>query len=513
MKIHIENKLRDNVMRFLNINGYSIFSLFLVLCVLAYCACATNNLQSAFHPVTPSWTAGINSVCTPGQATGCSVCNVDGTAWYDDNTRCLSGQICQNWACIASGSAVQTVIGSVDCSGISGWICDPNNPSMQYWVEFYLDETTTAGYLGWSGLANINLPAIASQCGGSAAHGFTFTIPARTQGNQLVNDGLAHNVHIAGKDSNGNGWYILAGSPKIIVCSDTTTTTTTTTTIRTTTTSTMQATTTTTTSSTTMLTTTSTSTSSSTSSTFQTPEICCNGIDDDGDGKEDGYDPDCAVNVSLASGTNNVCWWTEWNDYEKNRDYYSGVFSCPLGSSSLSVSFYQDTESNYDYFYAYNGATGALIYQGSGSLGNRSLGPLYNLSSIKFRFTSDSSVVRDGVKLNAINCSGSAATTTTTSISPSSSTTVLSTTTTSSSTTTTTVTTMSTTTTTSTTSSSSTSSTTLRKPGDANGDGYVDYDDLLILAASYGKNSTDAAYDARADFKADGRQLRQVKKS
>jgi mannan endo-1,4-beta-mannosidase len=55
-----------------------------------------------------------------------------------------------------------------------------------------------------------------------------------------------------------------------------------------------------------------------------------------------------------------------------------------------------------------------------------------------------------------------------------------------------------------TTTTSSTSSTTLHKAGDANGDGVIDYDDLLILAASYGKNSVDAGYDIRTDYNGDG---------
>jgi hypothetical protein len=45
----------------------------------------------------------------------------------------------------------------------------------------------------------------------------------------------------------------------------------------------------------------------------------------------------------------------------------------------------------------------------------------------------------------------------------------------------------------------------MHKPGDANGDGKVDYDDLVILAASYGKSAGHGGYDSRADFNNDGK--------
>jgi len=159
------------------------------------------------------------TVCTPGRVAGCSVCNAQGTAWADDNSKCASGQICQNWACVSSATGVRSSITSATCNTITGWICDPANPSKQFWVEFYLDETTNAGYLGWSGMATISRPEITSQCGGSAAHGFTFTIPATTNGSRVVADGRAHTIHMAAKDSNGNGWYILTGSPRTLTCS------------------------------------------------------------------------------------------------------------------------------------------------------------------------------------------------------------------------------------------------------------------------------------------------------
>lgn len=56
-----------------------------------------------------------------------------------------------------------------------------------------------------------------------------------------------------------------------------------------------------------------------------------------------------------------------------------------------------------------------------------------------------------------------------------------------------------------TTSTSSTTSTTLSSSaGDATGDGHVNYADLVILAASFGKSAGQDGYDVRADFNGDG---------
>jgi len=139
------------------------------------------------------------SVCTPYQSAGCCVCNAQGTAWTNDNSKCASGQTCQNWACVLTSGMVKNTIDSVNDGIITGWVCDPGNPGAEYWVEFYLDETTSAGYLGWSGMAAMYRYGIASQCGGSSNHGYTFTIPTKTQGGRAVADGLQHTIHVVAK--------------------------------------------------------------------------------------------------------------------------------------------------------------------------------------------------------------------------------------------------------------------------------------------------------------------------
>jgi len=227
----------------------------------------------------------------------------------------------------------------------------------------------------------------------------------------------------------------------------------------------VQLTTTTTVSVTTTMTTTSTTTTSTIVTTTSTIPIttttvppgvenCCNGVDDDGDGKMDGADTDCQNNVNLNSGTNTVCWWTEWHYYSNNADYSSGWFTCPSDYIIGEVKIEQYTEQNYDFFTIYDGNNNVRYYD-SGEDGLKTIDmSSFKTDKIKFRFTSDSSARRDGVKVNSIVCSIPISTTTTTRITTTTSpitTTTVGTTTSSTTTPTTTTTTISPTTSTTTT--------------------------------------------------------------
>ena len=39
-------------------------------------------------------------VCIPGAASGCKVCNADGSGWVDTDSKCASGQVCQGGTCV-----------------------------------------------------------------------------------------------------------------------------------------------------------------------------------------------------------------------------------------------------------------------------------------------------------------------------------------------------------------------------------------------------------------------------
>jgi len=179
----------------------------------------TTTLRPAPTTVPASTTTTVPSkypVCTPFQIAGCGVCNSQGTAWTNDDSKCPTGQVCQNWICVPASNQIKNVIDAAGCAEIKGWMCDPNDPATQLWLEFYMDETTANGYLGWT-MANINRNDIISQCGGSGTHGFTFSLPKVTQGGRIVADGKAHEIHIVGKKQ-ASDWYIFSQSPETITC-------------------------------------------------------------------------------------------------------------------------------------------------------------------------------------------------------------------------------------------------------------------------------------------------------
>jgi len=139
------------------------------------------------------------SVCTPYQSAGCCVCNAQGTAWTNDNSKCASGQTCQNWACVLTSGMVKNTIDSVNDGIITGWVCDPGNPGAEYWVEFYLDETTSAGYLGWSGMAAMYRYGIASQCGASFKSRLHLHHTYKNTGRKGCRRRLQHTIHVVAK--------------------------------------------------------------------------------------------------------------------------------------------------------------------------------------------------------------------------------------------------------------------------------------------------------------------------
>jgi len=138
-------------------------------------------------------------------------------------------------------------------------------------------------------------------------------------------------------------------------------------------------------------------------------ENCCDGIDNDGDGLEDGRDPYCQTNTVLNRGENEICWWTEWDDYSNNADYFSGWFSCPEAEAINMINITVYTEDNHDFFQIYDTDTSAIASY-DGKIGNNLLGiGSFGRQRIKFRFVSDGSGVDEGAKVNSISCTDSGA--------------------------------------------------------------------------------------------------------
>jgi hypothetical protein len=154
------------------------------------------------------------------------------------------------------------------------------------------------------------------------------------------------------------------------------------------------------------------------------PNGCCNDIDDDNDGKENGADSDCQIDVNLNSGVNSVCWWTEWAPYSNNSFYTSGWYTCPLNQIVSSIKIEQYTENFYDSI-VFIDVNNTEIYVGTGEIGFKTIDAYaFNTNKIKFNFRSDPTETRDGVKILEVVCSAVSLTTTTTSSTTTSMTTI-----------------------------------------------------------------------------------------
>ena len=55
------------------------------------------------------------AVCSPGSVLGCQVCNIQGTAWVDTDSKCASGQKCQNGVCFSCAAKTCVTLGNYEC--------------------------------------------------------------------------------------------------------------------------------------------------------------------------------------------------------------------------------------------------------------------------------------------------------------------------------------------------------------------------------------------------------------
>jgi hypothetical protein len=116
--------------------------------------------------------------------------------------------------------------------------------------------------------------------------------------------------------------------------------------------------------------------------------------------------------TALLAGNNSIDFQTPHN-YPSDMNCYSGAYSCPPGHYSRVYVKY-DIETYYDQFYIYDDVThNSTVFYGNSS-GFIWLNP-ENVSSSRFRFSSDGSVNRWGVDVDTIECYWSNASTTSTS--------------------------------------------------------------------------------------------------
>src|SRR5262249_20290947 len=77
-------------------------------------------------------------------------------------------------------------IGNADWAGLSngqytaaGWTCDPDHYSLALTIHFYIDGTYATGTFVGAAAANAYRGDVTGVCGGTANHGYNFTIPSQ----------------------------------------------------------------------------------------------------------------------------------------------------------------------------------------------------------------------------------------------------------------------------------------------------------------------------------------------
>ena len=79
---------------------------------------------------------------------------------------------------------------NIDCNHLGGWACDPDIYSQALTIHFYDGNAASGGELFGSTVANVvREQAVADMCGGYAAHGFWYPMPA------ILKDGESHNIY------------------------------------------------------------------------------------------------------------------------------------------------------------------------------------------------------------------------------------------------------------------------------------------------------------------------------
>jgi hypothetical protein len=135
-------------------------------------------------------------------------------------------------------------------------------------------------------------------------------------------------------------------------------------------------------------------------------ENCCDGLDNDGDGRIDAADSDCQLkSFTLVSGRNSVCWSTPV-PYPDNFRTATGYYTCPSGQIVTAIELTVNTEAGYDVLLITDDR-GNEIARRSGTLGDITVNVSdKNAAGVSFTFTSDGSVVPSGgvARVRAITC-------------------------------------------------------------------------------------------------------------
>jgi hypothetical protein len=173
--------------------------------------CYTNNYNatSAILPLNPGAThrAWVHSV---SYGDIFSFYSEEGVTPYFN---CPTQQVPIGWLDGAScGAAVNSGV-------VSGWVCDPDSWASPVTVHIYRDGPAGVGVYVGQVVANQNRVDVAPHCGGTTAHGYTFTIP------ESLRDNVQHTYYVHGIDvapgggSGGAGNPVLQGGGAAATCS------------------------------------------------------------------------------------------------------------------------------------------------------------------------------------------------------------------------------------------------------------------------------------------------------
>jgi hypothetical protein len=105
------------------------------------------------------------------------------------------------------GTSPVGAVADVDLNGIAtGWACDSDNFNASLTVNFYVDGALTS-----STPASVNRSDVASQCGGTSAHGFSYSLPLSFW------DGKQHALTVVASNIGVGSDVALPGSPRNFV--------------------------------------------------------------------------------------------------------------------------------------------------------------------------------------------------------------------------------------------------------------------------------------------------------
>lgn len=109
------------------------------------------------------------------------------------------------------GSSPVGSVADVDLNGVAnGWACDSDNYSLSLSVRFYVDGAPVD-----SAVANTARSDVSSQCGGSSAHGFSYSVPLSFW------DGRQHALTVVATNVGVGSDVALSGSPRNFLLSRT----------------------------------------------------------------------------------------------------------------------------------------------------------------------------------------------------------------------------------------------------------------------------------------------------